>query len=325
MNSKKTILLTASYKGRPLEIVHELVPPGFSLVTMDTNSQEELTEKAPCADYILASGKMMIDRKVVDAAEKLRMVQRLGVGLDTLDFNALNSRAIPVYVNQGVNAGSVAEHAVMFILASLRRLPEISKRTKSGIWKKQEQGVTTRTLEARTVGIVGIGNIGRRVAGLLRGFGCRILYYDIYRLDGAVEEDMGIEYVDLEVLLSVSDVITLHCPLVPQTEDIICGDNLRRMKDGVIIINTSRGGLVKEADLLKALETGKVGYAALDVFEAEPIRNYALAKHPNVICTPHIAGNTFDAFSQMLREAFRNIALYDKGQLTEISKHLVSR
>ena len=325
MSTEKTILLTASYRGRPLEIVRGLVPPGFSLVAMDTNTQKELTAKAAVADYILASGKMRIDRDVVEAAEKLRMVQRLGVGLDALDFDALAQRSIPVYVNRGVNAGSVAEHALMFMLAALRRLPEISGRTKRGIWEKQEQGVTTRTLQAQTVGIIGIGNIGKRVAGLLRGFGCRILYYDVFRLDEDSEAALGIEYMALEDLLSASDVITLHCPLTEETKGVICARNLRKMKDGVIIVNTSRGGLVKEADLLQALETGKVGYAALDVFEAEPIRDYALAAHPNVICTPHIAGNTYDAFSQMLRDAFRNIALFDQGRLTEISEHLARR
>ena len=323
-NMNRTILLTANYKGKPLEIVRELVPEGFDLITMETTGHDELALKAGEVDYILASGNLKIDREVIDAGINLRMIQRLGVGLDSLDLPYLKEKNIPVYVNKGVNADSVAEHAVMFILASLRHLTLISSNTKSGIWKKQEQGVTTRELSTQTVGLIGSGNIGRKVAALLKPFGCRIVYNDIYRLSEQQETELGISYRTQEELFAEADIITLHCPLVDDTRLIINETNLSRMKDGVIIVNTSRGGLVDEAALLDALNSGKAGFAALDVFQNEPLKKSALIEHDHVICTPHIAGNTYDSFSKMMTMAFNNIMLFDQGSLSEIEEFLIN-
>ena len=318
MNDTKTVLLTANYQGKPLEIARGLLPEGFSLVTMRTASHDELVEAASCADYILASGNLKIDRDVIVSAKKLKMIQRLGVGLDSLDFEALSEKRVPVYVNQGVNADSVAEHTLMFILSSLRRLIPINENTKNGVWKKQEQGVTTRELRSMTVGLIGIGNIGKRVAALLRPFGCRIVYYDLFPLSADENACLGIGYLPLDELFSCADVVSLHCPLTDETREIICRRNLGKMKDDVIIVNTSRGGLINEDDLLYALNNGKVGYAALDVFQSEPLKNIELSGHKNVICTPHIAGNTYDSFSRMMRCAFESIRLFDEGRLSGI-------
>lgn len=319
----KVILLTANYKGKPLEIVEGLVPKGFSLESMETTSREELVEKAIKADYILASGNLKIDAEVLETAQKLKMVQRLGVGLDSLDFCALGERNIPVYVNRGVNSDSVAEHTIMFFLAALRNLTVINDRTKNGVWRKQEQGVETRELATQTVGIIGVGNIGKKVASLLRAFGCRIIYYDLYRLAEKVENELEIEYRPLDELFRQADIITLHCPLTDDTAEIINGENIQKMKNGVIIVNTSRGRLINENDLLKALNMGTVGTAALDVYREEPLKNMALVSHERVICTPHIAGNTYDSFSEMMRLAFHNIVLYDQGKTTVIEECLV--
>lgn len=317
----KTILLSTGYAGKPRDIVKGLAPEGFRVMMLYAVSQEELESKAHLADYILASGNLKINRRVLEMAGNLRMVQRAGVGLDSLDLPALKKHGIPVYVNRGVNSDSVAEHTLMFILAALRRLPAISSNTKKGIWKKQEQGVTTRELATQTVGIIGGGNIGRTVAKLLNGFGCRILYYDVYRLPEEEELRLHMEYSGLDALFSQADVITLHCPLTDDTKEIICAGNLVKMKDGVILVNTSRGKLVNEEDLLHALDSGKVGFAGLDVYYEEPIRNYALVRHDHVMCTPHIAGNTYDSFYRMIEYAMRNISLYDQGCLAEIEEH----
>lgn len=318
----RVILLTANYRGRPLDIVRALVPEGFTLLSMETASHEELVERAVAADYIIASGNLKIDAEVLDAASRLKMVQRLGVGLDSIDFSALGER-IPVYANAGVNAASVAEHTLMFILASLRKLTLIHANTKNGIWKKQEQGVTTRELSAQTVGIIGMGHIGQRVAALLKPFGCRVLYHSLDRLESEEEAALGLEYETFDGVLSRSDIITLHCPLTDATRGIIRKENIARMKPGVIIINTSRGKLVREEDLLRALDTGAVGFAGLDVYEEEPLKNLALVQHEHVVCTPHIAGNTYDSFVQMMKLAFRNIQMYDQGLQAEIEKYQI--
>lgn len=323
-NMKKVILLTASYDGEPFEIVKGLVPDGFRLIKMATNSQDELVEKASSADYILASGKIKISKAVLNNAPKLKMIQRLGVGLDSLDFEALKNKNVPVYVNRGVNSNSVAEHALMFILASLRKLTVIDHNMKSGVWDKQEQGVTTRELATQTVGIIGSGNIGRKVAELLKPFGCKVLYYDPYRLSAETEKECNIVYMPLEDVFKHSDIITLHCPLTDETREVIREENLLIMKDEVIIVNTSRGGLINEKDLLQAIRIGKVGFAALDVYNDEPTRNNELVSNERVICTPHIAGNTYDSFRRMMQLAFRNIRLYDQGNLAEIEENKVS-
>lgn len=320
---QKVILLTANYKGKPLEIVEGLVPEGFSLESMETSSHEELVEKAIKADYILASGNLRIDAEVLETAQKLKMVQRLGVGLDSLDFRALGERNIPVYVNRGVNSNSVAEHTIMFFLAALRNLVVINNKTKNGIWEKQEQGVETRELATQTVGIVGMGDIGKRVASLLKAFGCRIIYYDLFRLAGKAENELGIDYQPLDELFRQADIITLHCPLTDDTVEIINMENIRKMKNGVIIVNTSRGQLINENDLLEALNMGIVGTVALDVHREEPLKNLVLVSRERVICTPHIAGNTYDSFSEMMRLAFHNIVLYDQGKAAVIEECLV--
>lgn len=319
----KTILLTASYTGKPLDLVKSLVPEGFRLITLDETSQKDLEDKVSEADYILASGKLKINEGVVSRAPRLKMIQRLGVGLDSLDFSVLNKYGISVYVNSGVNSDSVAEHAIMFILSALRRLPIINLTTKRGVWKKQEQGVQTRELATQTVGIIGMGNIGRKVAKILKGFGCKTLYYDMRRLDCTTENELNVVYKDLEELYSLSDIITLHCPFVDATANMICEDSIRIMKDGVIIVNTSRGGLVNEKDLRNAIDSGKVGFAALDVFTEEPIKDFSLVACDNVICTPHIAGNTYDSFKRMMQCAFDSIYHFDQGNIEAIEEHRV--
>jgi phosphoglycerate dehydrogenase-like enzyme len=317
---EKVILLTANYKGKPLEIVKALVPEGFLIVPMNTTSHEELVEKAAVADYILASGNLKIDAEVLETAKNLKMVQRLGVGLDSLDFGALRKCNIPVYVNKGVNSNSVAEHTIMFILASLRRLTIINEKTKSGVWEKQEQGIETGELSTRTVGIIGIGNIGKKVVSLLRPFGCEIIYYDLYRLPEEQEKKLEIRYRRLDELFEQADIITLHCPLTDSTLDIVNDESIKKMKKCVIIVNTSRGRLINETDLLVALNAGLVGFAALDVYGEEPLKNMTLATHERVICTPHIAGNTYDSFVRMMKMAFRNIVMYDQGQTSDIEE-----
>ena len=152
----KTILLTNKYTGRPLSIVREELPEGFELRFLSEQTEDALLRECAQADYILAGGRLRISREVLEHATSLKMIQRSGVGLDALDLDAMRERSIPLYVNQGVNAESVAEHALLLMLACLRRLPIIDRNTKNGLWKKQEQGVQTAELRGRTVGIIGI-------------------------------------------------------------------------------------------------------------------------------------------------------------------------
>ncbi len=321
----KTILFTNKYSGLPLEIVQSEIPEGFRIAFLSEQTQEALAEEIAGADYLLAGGRLKVTREVLDRAPSLRMIQRSGVGLDALDLDAIREKGIPLYVNPGVNAESVAEHALLLILASLRRLPAIDRNTKNGIWKKQEQGVRTAELKGKTVGIVGMGHIARILVELLRPFHVEILYFNRSRADAAFEQEFGLQYVGLPELLGRSDVITLHCALTEQTRNLIRAESLRLVKPGAILVNTARGPLVDSEALAEALRSGRLAFAALDVHTEEPIpADYPLLGLENVILTPHIAGVTEDSFRAMMHDAFRNIACFEKGETEAVAafRHL---
>ena len=321
----KIIQVTNVYQDEVLNIVQECLPKGFCVRVLQNNSVEELERCIVDADYLLASGRIKIDEKVLGKAKKLKMIQRTGVGLDSLNLEDIRKKNIPLYVNQGVNAESVAEHALLMIMASLRKLVQINAKMKSGVWNKQQQGIETKELSGRKVGIIGMGKIGRRLAELLKGFNTGVIYYDKYTLTAEEEQKLEVVNVDIDTLFKTADIITLHCPLTSDTEKIICGETLNQMKEGVIIINTSRGGLICETALIEALENHKVGAVGLDVYEEEPINHKSkLLKMDNVITTPHIGGITYDSFKNMMQMAMNNIKKFDENQLGEIavSKYL---
>ena len=318
----KTILLTNKYSGAPLEIVKGEVPEGFNIRFLPEQTQDALIAESASADYILAGGRLKITREVLEKAEKLQMIQRSGVGLDALDLDAIKEKGIPLYVNQGVNAESVAEHALLLMLACLRKLPTINQNTKNGVWKKQEQGVQTAELKGKTVGIVGMGNIAKTLVGLLKPFKVNILYYNLVQMDENFEAENNMAFVGMDELLRNSDIVTIHCALTPETKNLINTETLRAMKDGAILINTARGEIVDPAAVADALRDGKVSYAALDVHAQEPIpEDYPLKDIENVILTPHIAGVTADSFRAMMHDAFRNIECFDKGELDAIAPY----
>lgn len=318
----KYILLSNSYSGIPLQIVQNELPANFQLLFPNEQTENALKAQIHKADYLLAGGRLKITRETLDRAVRLKMIQRSGVGLDALDLDAIKEKGIPLYVNQGVNAESVAEHTLLLILACLRRLPVIDRNTKNGIWKKQEQGVQTAELRGKTVGIIGMGNIARTLVSLLKPFQINILYWNRMRKSLEFEAKNNMRFVGMDELLVGSDIVTLHCALTPETSNLINADSIRRMKDGAILVNTARGGIVDTNALADALKSGKLSYAALDVHSEEPIpADYPLRELENVILTPHIAGVTADSFRTMMHDAFRNIECFDRGELETIAPY----
>ena len=316
------ILFTNQYTGLPLEIVQKSIPSGFQVDFLKTQSEEALWNQIHEVDYLLAGGRVSISENVLKNADRLKMIQRSGVGLDSIDLEAVKEKRIPLYVNQGINADSVAEYTLLLILASLRKLPIIDKNTKNGIWKKQQQGVQTRELRGKTIGIIGMGHIARRLVELLTPFHVKILYYDVTRIPTTDEESHHIQYMELDDLLSQSDIISIHCPLTKQTNHLICKKSISKMKKGAVLVNTARGGIIDTDDLYQALQDGDIAYAALDVHETEPFDDsYPLKGLPNVILSPHIAGVTYDSFERMIKQAFHNIMCFDKGNLSEIEQY----
>lgn len=314
------ILLTNHYEGKPAEIIKSAVPDGFELEMLESVSQQELEGKVKEAEYLLVSGRLKINRTVLGNAQNIKMIQRTGVGLDSIDLEYIRNHDIPFYVNKGVNAQSVAEHTILLMLASLRNLVEINENTKRGIWKKQAQGVCTHELCGKTVGLIGMGAIGRKVAGMLKAFGTEVLYNDVSKMKQEDENALGIKFSTREEIIEKSDIISLHCPLTDDTCHMINDRTVNKMKNGVILINTARGGLIDEAALINGIKNGKIAGAGIDVYEKEPVDNSEVLNLQNVITTPHIGGVTYDSFYQMMYQAMRNIEMFDKGQLQEIEQ-----
>ena len=317
---KRFILHTARYTGVPLEILKGVVPESFEVKTLDELSYECLVHDAVDADYLLVSGRLPIDEGVLIAATRLKMIQRTGVGTEMLDVESIKQHDIPVYVNAGVNAQSVAEHTLTLILACLKRLPQINQQTHQGIWKKQQVGVTTHELKGKTVALVGMGNIGRLVAAMLQPFGAKVIYTDVFRQKEEVEANLGLTYCgSFESMLPQCDILSFHCPLTKENTEMLNNRTLAMMKDGGIIVNTARGKLINPEDLYEALKSGHIKAAALDTHYEEPLKeDFKLVELDNVILTPHIGGLSYEAFHQMMADAVENIVAFEEGRRAEI-------
>lgn len=265
---------------------------------------------------ILVVGLEPVPAALFDAVSGLRLVQRLGVGVDSIDLAAAARRGVPVCNMPDFNAGTVAEHAIALILAVTRRLFESTMLMKAGHWPL---GAVVAggiyDLQGKTVGIVGMGKIGRQVARRLQPFDVRLLYTDERRLPAVEEESLGAECVTLDRLLIESDVVSLHAPLLPETHGLLGRSELELMKPGALLINTARGALVDEAALAELLRDGRIAGAGIDVFADEPPD----AKHPlrgcrNIVLTPHTAGQTREAMERMVRMMLENVHRVARGE-----------
>lgn len=314
------ILHTARYTGVPLEILKSVVPDGFIMEILEDSTRESLIRQVCDVDYLLVSGRLVIDEEVLSAARHLKMIQRTGVGTEMLDMEAIHRHNIPLYVNRGVNARSVAEHTLTLILCCLKNIPQIDKQVKSGIWKKQQIGVTCNELYGKTVGLVGMGSIGRQVAAYLRIFGAELLYTDIYRLTEEQEKELGLTYIPtFEGLLPLVDILSFHCPLTSENKEMLNVETIAKLKNGAIVINTARGKLIDEIALYNALVSKKLRMVALDVHYEEPMpKDSPLTTLDNIILTPHIGGLSYEAFHDMMKGAMENIKAYEGGFFEKI-------
>lgn len=324
---KPLILHTARYTGLPWDILKSIVPDSFEIKTLNELSYDCLLQQCVDADYLLVSGRLPIDEGVLSAAKHLKMIQRTGVGTEMLDMEAIKAHTIPVYVNAGVNAQSVAEHTLTLMLACLKRLPHINKQVHEGVWKKQQTGVTTHELRGKTVALVGMGNIGRMVAKMLQAFDAKVIYTDIVRQDEETEKRLGLSYYNsFEAMLPEADILSFHCPLTTANTEILNKRTISLMKKGAIVVNTARGKLINPDDLYEALASNRLVAAALDTHFEEPLpHNYPLAQLDNVILTPHIGGLSYEAFYTMMKEAVENIVAFEEQRIEEIQMKLVTK
>jgi D-3-phosphoglycerate dehydrogenase len=268
-------------------------------------SREELLSLVSGYDVLVVRSRTRVDRELIDRAASLKLVARPGTGLDNIDVEYARSRGIEVLNSPESLVEAVAEHVVLLMLSLSRRVVEASLSTKSGLWEKER--FTGYELRGKTLGIVGMGKIGRRVGELCSVFGMSILGYDVVPVPREVVEKLKCSIVDLDTLFSSSDYVTLHVPLTRETSRMVGKRLLSLMKSGSFLVNTSRGGVVDEAELAEALKAGRIAGAGLDVFESEPPSGPILSA-PNTVLTPHIGGQTVEAQADAIRVVGRKIA-----------------
>ena len=248
------------------------------------------------ADALVVRSATTVDEALIAAAPKLRVIARAGTGVDNVDVPAATTRGIVVMNAPGANSVSVAEHALALMLSLARALPAADATMKRGVWDKKK--LTGIELRGKTLGLVGLGRIGQEVAARARAFGMEIVAHDPF-ISEQVAGTLGVELLDLDGLCARADYISLHIPATPETRHLFNSDRLAKCRKNARLINTARGELIDEAALAKAITSGHIAGAGLDVFETEPPRDSALTALPQVVATPHIAASTVEAQEQV--------------------------
>ncbi len=256
------------------------------------SSPKEFTSHLADADALLVRSAVQVTKEVLEQAPRLRVIGRAGVGVDNVDQGAATARGVVVMNTPGGNAISVAEHTLALMLALARPVAQASASTKAGKWEKKKFMGTE--LNGKTLGIIGLGNIGMEVARRARPFGMKVIAHDPF-VSRELAKDRGVEMVALDELYSASDYVSLHLAVTADTKKLLNQQAFAKMKHGVRIINCARGELIDQDALEEALRAGKVAGAALDVFAHEPPGDSPLLAHENVIATPHIGGSTEEA------------------------------
>lgn len=299
------------------KILIEHKPVEFDLLFWHEMNHSEREKILPEADYLLVATEKIGD-EVFSKATKARFLQKTGIGVDNIDLSAANTHGLPVSNTPGANATGVAELTVLLILALYRKLPILNKETKNGKWLMWEFRPSSFEMEGKTHGFIGFGNIGRETAKRSKAFGTNIIYYDKYRVSEDQEKELDAQYLSLEEVLKNSDIISLHIPLMPETEGLIGEYELNLMKKNAVLINVSRGGIVQEDALYHTLCDGTIAGAGIDVWASEPVSpEHPLLTLDNVIASPHIGAGTRDTLNRVLKMAFQNIKRVNDGEKPE--------
>ncbi|RJP65025.1 MAG: hypothetical protein C4532_18380 [Candidatus Abyssobacteria bacterium SURF_17] len=305
-------VLVCARTVQALEGAHKdvLKQAGFEIVPSKLDrhlTADELAERLPGMVAVIV-GLDEVSQKALDGADILKVISMNGVGLDRIDVEAATDRGIVVTHTPGTNADSVADHTLALILAQARLIPHHDRNVRSGGWTR----IAGRELKGRVLGIVGVGHIGKAVALRALAFGMRVQAYDPFP-DRAFCSTHGIDVVDLKDILATSDVLSLHCPVTPDTENLINASSIATMKRGAVLINTARGELVDENALIDALASGPLSGAGLDVFTTEPPRESPLWRMEQVVLSPHLGGNTREAVLRTAYQSALNVVAVVRG------------
>jgi phosphoglycerate dehydrogenase-like enzyme len=297
-----------------MEMVKAMTPVGFDVIVADPGTPEFI-QAAGEAEYYLGLARRM-GGEFFRSAPNLKLVQLLSAGYDHVDIEAARKARVPVCNNGGANALAVAEHTIMLILAVLKRVVQFHNSVAAGKWRVGNPAeVRVYEMANRTLGIVGLGNIGKKVARRARAFDTRVVYYDIRRLSEAEEDALGVRFVLLDELLRTSDIVSLHVPLDDSTRNLIGPRELQLMKRDAIIVNTCRGPVIDEHALYDALKSSRIAGAGLDVMVEEPPKpDHPMFALPTVTLTPHSAGPTWENWVARFRNGFDNIQRVAAGR-----------
>lgn len=275
----------------------------------------ELLEAVAAVDGMLSMITDAVDAELMDAAPRLRVVSNMAVGYNNIDVAAATQRGIVVTNTPGILTEATAELAFALVLAAARRVVDLDRRTRAGEWTCWAPLLfLSREVSGKTLGVVGLGRIGRAVARRARAFGMRVLYHNRSRLDEAEERDLGVEYAGRDDLLRTSDFVSLHVPLSAETRHLIGPRELGLMKPTAYLVNTSRGAVVDEAALVEALRERRIEGAGLDVYENEPLLAPGLAALENVVLMPHVGSATVETRTRMARMAAENLLSALRGE-----------
>ncbi|GJL52391.1 MAG: D-3-phosphoglycerate dehydrogenase [Nitrospirales bacterium] len=306
------ILVSDKLSARGVEVLERA---GFSVGVKTKLSKEELLKEIKDYEGLIVRSATKVTKEVIEAGGRLRIIGRAGTGLDNVDSDAATRRGIVVMNTPGGNTITTAEHTMAMVVSMSRKIPQATASMKAGKWEKSKfMGVE---LYNKTMGLVGLGQIGSHVTKLAQGHFMNVIGYDPYLAKDRAQQ-MGIEVVELADLFQRADVISVHTPLTNETRALINTTTIKEMKDGVMIVNCARGGIINEQDLYEALKSEKVFAAAFDVFEEEPIKaDNPLLTLDNFICTPHIGAST--------EEAQENVAIGIAEQFVDYFKRGLAR
>jgi len=297
------------------EVFQKGMPPdGFEVTWRPFKAPD--TDKIPLlreANFLVLH-PAEISADLLRAAGKLRLIQLLTAGYDKVDLRVAAELGVPVATNGGANAWSVAEHTVALLLALYKRLIHCDRAVREGRWRQAVTGFDTFEVAGKTLGLVGAGNIGRKVARRLAAFECRVVYYDVVPAPD-IEADLGARRASLKDVLREADIISLHVPATAETRGLIDREALALMKPTAVLLNTSRGAVVDEDALVEALAAKRIAGAGLDVFRQEPVAaEHPLGKLENVVLSPHTAGHGYEGWFRRSQFAWENIQRVVSGQ-----------
>ena len=308
----KVVLAGPYPTGAFLRIQKSLAGTNIELIEAAT---QETFDTISDVDAVILRVLQMPKSVIERFTPRLKLIMRWGAGFDSVDIETAGKKGIAVCNTPGANAYAVSELAVLLMLAVGRKLICHDRSLHNGVWSKNIFLDQSFTLNNKLVGVIGGGNIGRQVAQKVRPFGAKVQYYGAFRLKSEVEKEHQMEYVDLDQLLRTSDVVTLHIPLIASTKHLLDARRLTIMKDGAILINTARGGIVDDTALLDAVNSGKLAGAGLDCLEREPLeKDDPLLANSNIIVTPHVGGGVTDIADAIIPMLIENVKLLAAGK-----------